>query len=78
MSLCVFPAICVYFLIGALLGKVCRLSDIDDEIEAAVWFVFWPFVFVTIIAVIVMASIFVILKHLAKILLKLHRYFNTF
>lgn len=78
MNLCVFPAICVYFLIGALLGKICRLSDIDDEIEAAIWFIFWPFVFITIIAAIVMALIIVILKYLAKVLLKLHRYFNTF
>lgn len=78
MNLLVFPGICIYFMIGAFLGKVCRVSNIDDEIEAVVWFIFWPGIVATIIAAVVVALVIVILKYLAKALLRLHRYFNTF
>lgn len=78
MNLLVFPGICLYFMIGAFLGKLATADPCDDELNYVVWFVFWPFVIIIIFGLLLGLLLMVVFKRLSKILIKFHRYFNTF
>lgn len=78
MALLAFPIICVYFLIGAFLGKVFTTNTFDDDVENLVWFAFWPVVIAANIFMVVFFLLVRVVKVLAKILSKFHRYMTTY
>lgn len=49
MNLIIFPAICVYLLIGAFFSKIAKTDERGDDLESFVWFIFWPIVIITLV-----------------------------
>lgn len=73
MILVIFSWICIYFLIGMLFVKLTGSDRHTDEIDSVLWFIFWPLVLATIVAMFTAALVIRILLtiyHLCRALFK--------
>lgn len=57
MVLVIFSWICIYFLIGMLFVKLTGSDRHTDEIDSVLWFIFWPLVLATIVAMFIAALV---------------------